>query len=191
MSEHLPKQTHEQSPENIEISSRNQSEKLRQDLHERAAEDEKTHNKGEQLETARNVVEQEATTKEELQLPNNEKKREPIYFTKADRERSFHTTMHHVRSQLSRPSQTFSKLIHQKQIEKTSEFVGKTVVRPSGVMGAATAALIGVSILLFFAKHVGFQLSGSEFWILLCVGYLAGLLLEAIRKLFSKKDKLA
>lgn len=185
MSEHLPKQSHEQATPKIETSGEH-SEKLRQEMHERATKHEKEHNKSEQLEVARDTIEQQSISKEELKLPNNEKKPEPTYFTKADRERSFNTTMHHVRSQLSRPSQTFSKAIHQKQIEKTSEVVGKTVARPSGIIGAATAALIGISIVLFFAKHIGFQLAGSEFWILLCAGYLVGLFIEAVRKIFSK-----
>ncbi len=53
------------------------------------------------------------------------------------------TIMHHARSQMSKPEQSFSRFIHTPVVEKTSEVLGKTVARPSGIAGAAIAACDG------------------------------------------------
>lgn len=144
-------------------------------------------NKHEKLEQARDDIEQHAISKEESVTTNQtEKQPEPVYFTRADRERSFQATMHHVRSQLNKPERTLSKIIHQKQVEQISEVAGKTIARPSGILGATSIVAVGLTVVLLIARHTGFKLSGSEFWILLCLGYVVGLSFEFIRKPFSR-----
>lgn len=140
-----------------------------------------------QQETARKTVEHEATSKQESTLPNEEKKAQPRYFTKTDRQRSFRLTMRHVRANMGQSQRTFSTLIHQPQIEKISNVTSKTIARPSGILGATSAALIGMGFILIIAKHTGFALAGSEFWVLLCGGYLIGLFIEAIQKVVRRK----
>lgn len=149
--------------------------------------EEEQKNKHEKLEHAREDIEQHAVSKEESATANQtEKQPEPVYFTRADRERSFQATMHHVRSQLNRSERILSKVIHQKQVEQISEVAGKTIARPSGLLGATSIVAIGLTIVLLIARHTGFKLSGSEFWILLCAGYIVGLSVEFIRKPFSR-----
>ncbi|MCA9308929.1 hypothetical protein KC973_00985 [Candidatus Saccharibacteria bacterium] len=111
--------------------------------------------------------------------------------TRDDKRHSFNTTMHHVRKELPKSERAFSKVIHQPVVEKTSEFVGKTVARPSGVLGATIAGFIGLLLVFGVAKRVGFALSGSELPLLLGVGLLVGLVSEwfykSIRSLLSAR----
>lgn len=111
--------------------------------------------------------------------------------TRQDKKRGFDTTMHHVRKDLRPTERAFSKVIHQPAIEKVSEVAGKTVTRPSGVIGATAFGLLGLLILFGVAKYIGFELSGSEMPLLLAAGFVAGLLVEwfykAARSLFARK----
>lgn len=111
--------------------------------------------------------------------------------TRDDKRHSFNTTMHHVRKELPKTERAFSKVIHQPVVEKTSEFVGKTVARPSGVLGATIAGFIGLLLVFGVAKRVGFALSGSELPLLLGIGLIAGLVVEwfykATRSVFSSR----
>ena len=100
--------------------------------------------------------------------------------------------MHHARQNMSKPERTFSKLIHAPLVEKTSEALGKTVVRPSGIVGATIAAFLGLLSIYSIAKFAGFELSGSEMPLLLATGFIIGLFVEWAFKsarsiLFSKR----
>ena len=86
--------------------------------------------------------------------------------------------MHHVRKDLKLHEKTLSKIIHQPSIEKASEFAGKTIARPSGIMGATIAAFIGLLFVYGVAKFAGFELSGSEMPLLLVIGFVLGLFIE-------------
>lgn len=142
---------------------------------------------------ARHEVHEKALATAEVASVNSEKTQQPspVGKTKQEKIQSFKTTMHHVRSEMSAPERTLSKIIHQPAIEKTSEVIGSTVARPSGIIGAAIAAAIGLLFLFGIAKYAGFELSGSEMPILLLIGLIAGLLTEwvykAIRSLVLNK----
>lgn len=129
----------------------------------------------------------ELTNTETENAPQSEPPR-----TRDDKRRSFNTTMHHVRKELPAVERTFSKVIHQPVVERTSELVGKTVARPSGVLGATLAGFIGLLLVFGVAKRVGFALSGSELPILLGIGLIVGLITEwfykAIRSMLSTRQ---
>src|SRR6478736_3728915 len=93
-------------------------------------------NKGERVESARR--ETEAAFSRER---SSEGKRggEPTatgvrHATKRQREESFEATMKQIRSEMSAPARTFSKVIHNKTVERVSETVGATVARPNAVL---------------------------------------------------------
>lgn len=98
--------------------------------------------------------------------------------SRQEKTRSFNTTMHHVRKDLSPTERTLSKVMHQPVVERVSEVAGKTVSRPSGIIGATLGALIGLTFVFGIAKYSGFELSGSEMPLLLVGGFALGLFLE-------------
>jgi len=116
---------------------------------------------------------------------------EPVAKTKQGNKLSFNTTMHHARKNMKPVERSFSKVIHQPIVEKTSEVIGKTVARPSGLIGAGIASFIGLLFIFGIAKYAGFQLSGSEMPLLLLIGLVSGLLIEwtvkSIRSVISSR----
>lgn len=83
-----------------------------------------------------------------------------------------------IRRRLSPVERGFSRVIHQPAVRILSETTGKTLSRPSGLLGGGVAALIGTSIYLYLAKHVGFAYNYGVFLLLFVGGFGLGLLLE-------------
>lgn len=91
---------------------------------------------------------------------------------------AYEQTIGRVRGDLSAAERAFSKLIHNKVIEPFSEAGARSVARPSGILGGGIAALIGSSAVLYMAKYYGFRYNFTVFFLLLGLGFLAGLIAE-------------
>lgn len=182
--------THEQHGErHIPVHEAKAHHERLQVHHEKAAEQAGQHGQ-EQLQ-ARHEAHEHAISGAEYHKPQAEQRQPAVPHTKADKAHSFNTVMHHVRQHMSKPERNFSKFIHRPAVEKTSEVLGKTVARPSGIAGASVAAFIGLLSVYSIAKFAGFQLSGSEMPLLLLAGFASGLFIEwfykSIRSILSKR----
>lgn len=176
---------HESSPNKSErtgnvltsTEAKQHKERLKEQIESKA---DKAQNSPETEQAARHEVEAQAISGAEMIPTNSESVQQsvPLPHTKAEKNKSFKTTMHHVRKDLSMPERTLSRVIHQPIIEKASEVAGKTIARPSGMIGATVAALIGLAFVFGVAKYAGFSLSGSEMPLLLIGGMLLGLFSE-------------
>lgn len=191
MSEHTPK--HEASA-SIENTSRHEA----QVHHERAEKHRENIARGAEKNTVshediKKDIETHAVSGKEYPATQAEHRQQASPLTRLDKERGFETIMHQVHNNMSRSERTFSKFIHQPAIEKTSEIAGKTIARPSGIIGATIAAFVGLLSVYGIAKFAGFGLSGSEVPILLCAGFAAGLFIEwfvkSVRAIIGKKPK--
>jgi flagellar biosynthesis/type III secretory pathway protein FliH len=123
-------------------------------------------------------------TAEKAQAATPERKRA---ITKKDKEQSFDNTMHEVRTQLSPLNRSFSKVIHQPAIEKTSEVIGSTLARPNAILSGSLCAFILTAALYIIARFNGYPLSGTEAIASFVVGWLIGLLFDYLRILFIGK----
>lgn len=180
MSEHI-KNSHEQHGErHISKAETKQHHERLNENREKAAEQAK--NNKHETETIRHEVQDTAISGAEYHKPQSEQRQVTTPQTKADKLHAFDTIMHHVHQSMSKPERAFSSFIHKPVVEKTSETLGKTVARPSGIAGATIAAFIGLFSIYSVAKFAGFELSGSEMPLLLAVGFAAGLLTEWIVK---------
>lgn len=83
-----------------------------------------------------------------------------------------------IRRKLPAPQRALSKVIHQPVIRATSEVAGKTVSRPSGLLGGGVVALTGTSLYLYLANHIGFTYNYGVFLVLFAAGFVLGLLIE-------------
>lgn len=83
----------------------------------------------------------------------------------------------------SAPARTLSKVVHQPTIQAVSEVAGKTVSRPSGLLGGGFVALVGTSVYLYLAYHIGFTYQPTVFLLLLVVGFALGLAGELLVRL--------
>lgn len=105
-----------------------------------------------------------------------------------DRKAAYAHTMASIQHHLPTASRAFSKVIHNPAVEKTSEAVGKTVMRPSVTLGATSTAVLVGGFTYFLAKHYGYAISGSTILLSLLIGGIVGALLELIVKLFRPKN---
>jgi hypothetical protein len=106
-----------------------------------------------------------------------------------DRVLNYRQTLASVQQRLSPVSRSFSKVIHNRTVESTSEVLEHTIMRPSVALGATwTALIIGLTFYLV-AHYYGYRLSGFEMIGALIIGGILGIVLEAILHLFRKRRR--
>lgn len=105
--------------------------------------------------------------------------------TKREKDVAYEKTLKEIRSQMSAPSRTFSKIIHAPMVEKTSEVVGGTIARPNAILAGSLSALLLVSGVYIVAKTYGYPLSGFETIGAFIVGWMAGLMIDYFRVMTS------
>jgi hypothetical protein len=104
-----------------------------------------------------------------------------------DRVLDYRQTMANLQRRLSPASRRFSKLIHNKTVESTSEALEGTVMRPSVTVGATWTAFIVGLIFYLTARHYGYRLSGFEMIAALIVGAILGIIIEGLLRLARKR----
>lgn len=93
---------------------------------------------------------------------------------------NFDRTLASVRRKLSPPERQFSKLVHKPAVEKTSDVLGKTIARPSGILfGGIFSFVLSLGAYLL-ARHLGGELHYSIFSLTFVGGYVFGLFVELV-----------
>lgn len=151
---------------------------------------EREHGKVEQVEVHRNKVESLAKSSEEHSPSKTEKSPDahPVLVNKQLKDMAFARAMTRARKKLPAPSRVFSKVVHQPTIDAASEFVGKTVARPSGMLGGAVVAFLGSSILLWVTRHYGYEYNYFAVILLFGIGLAIGLSVELIWRFFKHRQ---
>lgn len=188
MSERAPLAPEQESKERSEtlIEAHEQQEKLRENLERNA---ENAHEQD--TDKAKEAVEKAFAKKREKESSHTneklEKSRTPKR-TKKTLDASFKREMSSARSHMSTPSRAFSKLIHIKPIEKASEAVGTTIARPNALLAGSVAAFLLTSGIYFWAKHIGYPLSGFETIGAFIIGWLIGITFDFTRIMITGKN---
>jgi len=107
--------------------------------------------------------------------------------SKAQKNASFKKQMKEIQTEMSAPSRAFSKVIHNKAIEKTSEVVGATIARPNAILSGAVFAFILTLAVYVIAKNIGYALSGFETIGAFIIGWVVGILYDYLRVLITGK----
>lgn len=138
------------------------------------------------LEALENAISVESGGKEKANNNSNATpRRGPI--GKKQREKSYTQTMHRVQNELPVSSRVFSKVIHNKVIEKTSDVLGSTIARPNAMLAGAFVAFILTLLTYTVAKTIGYKLSGFETIAAFIIGWLIGIIYDYLRVLFTGK----
>lgn len=103
---------------------------------------------------------------------------QPKTYSRAARDDAFRGAMKSVRAQLSPTQRTFSKFVHAKPVEITSELLEETIFRPSFLWGGVVGGIIFGLTIYIFARIYNFSLSGAEFIFGLFAGGVVGLIFE-------------
>lgn len=106
---------------------------------------------------------------------------------KKKREESYNRTLKRIQQDLKSSSRLFSKIIHNKFIEKISDAVGQTIARPNAMLIGSIFAFVLTLITYTTAKKIGYKLSGAETIISFIVGWVVGMIFDYIKTLFSAK----
>ena len=167
----------ERSASEIERSTAEQLERRAEQAAER---------QHEKLDDARHEALEQAEARETTKAEKPSTPETPRQITKADRTDSYRKTMEKMQSELPPASRTFSKVIHNPAVEKTSEAIGSTVARPNLIIAGALGAISSV-VIYFVARHYGYVLSGSETIILFGCGWVIGAIIEYARVGFLNK----
>lgn len=151
---------------------------------------EKEHGSNDELEKIREKIEHQAPLKQERSQTEKEHPAHshPVIINKQLKDMAFSRSMTRTRKKLSRSSRAFSKVIHNSTIDRSSEFVGKTVARPSGMLTGAFLSFVGTSALLWITRHYGYTYNYLVVIILFVGGMLLGLGLEGLYKTLRKKS---
>lgn len=99
------------------------------------------------------------------------------------KEHTYNQTLASVRNKLSKPEKTLSKIVHKPSVEKVSDAMSATVVRPSGVLFGGVFSFIGSLLSYFLAKKLGGELRYSVFAAFFVGGFILGLLVELLIRL--------
>ncbi|MEO8105555.1 MAG: hypothetical protein ABI602_04455 [Candidatus Saccharibacteria bacterium] len=142
------------------------------------------------VEAARDNVEEEHSAAETSEqddplerLQAAEKAAEPAQpvFVNADLKKlTLQREMNSVRRKLPVSARALSKVVHQPVVRVLSEVTGKTVTRPSGLLGGGILAFVGSAIYLYMTKHVGFSYNYFVFLLFFVGGFGLGLALELL-----------
>lgn len=162
------------------------SEQLKKVQEQLETKSETSENKGERVESARRETEAAFSRESGKERSHGG---EPTtsgvrHATKRQRKDSFDATMDQIRSEMGAPARTFSKVIHNKTVERASEAIGSTVARPNAVLAGSTAATVLTLAVFLIAKHYGYRLSGFETIGTFFVGWAFGLIYDYARLMF-------
>lgn len=172
----------EQPSREIEKAAAELRESLRE-RHERAGEQTRENlneARQEALEKAKSIEKQaEKPTLEHQPSPAERRADRPI--GRKEREASFTATMEEVRTHMSGPSRTFSKVIHNKTVEKVSDITGSTIARPNAILSGAILAFALTLAVYLVAKNMGYPLSGFETIGAFAAGWVLGTVYDFLK----------
>lgn len=140
------------------------------------------------------IEEAEPTTKESIndhvEKDGPDSTSDVRWWSKELGSQTFDRTLSAVRRKLSTPEKQLSKFIHRPVVEKVSDFSGKTIARPSGILLGGIFSFIGSLGVYLLARHMGGELRYSIFAATFVVGYLLGLIVELMWRLLARRKTL-
>ena len=174
---------HRKTQENI--NAKNKTEK---EASSEASQEQLKKARHEALNQAREIAQERKENKIKTNEVSPEKKRRGPT-SKQERKAAFDKTMTEIQSEMSPASRTFSKVIHNPAVEKSSEVIGNTVARPNAILSGSAAAFILTAGIYLVAKHFGYSLSGTETIATFVLGWVIGLIYDYIRVIIFGKSK--
>lgn len=136
---------------------------------------------------AKKVEAKAASTETHRQKGETKQPQHPALVNKQLKDMAYHRALARTRKHLSAPSRTFSKIVHSSALDHPSETIGKTVARPSSMLGGALFAMVGTSLLLWVTKKYGYEYNYLAVVVMFGFGMIVGLTVESLYKLIKKR----
>lgn len=106
---------------------------------------------------------------------------------RSNREKSFKNQMNTIQAEMKLPSRAFSKVIHNRVIEKTSDIAATTIARPNAILVGSICAFVLTLGVYIIAKSIGYRLSGFETIAAFITGWAVGIFYDYLRLLITGK----
>ncbi len=106
---------------------------------------------------------------------------------KKQKNESFKKQINHVQSEMPIISRSFSKIIHNPIIEKSSEVIGSTVARPNALLAGSIFSFTLTLGVYWLAKNIGYTLSGFETILAFVIGWTLGIVYDYFRLILTGK----
>lgn len=180
-----PAENGEQNAEALDTARQERSAELERDL-ERAAEKAPERSVEQSVAEAKEAA-AKAEKKAEKPAASLEKRRDTPAQRRAKAKASYKKTMKETQDHMKPAQRSFSKVIHNPAVEKTSEVVGSTVARPNAILAGSASAFLLTLGLYLFAKYYGYPLSGFETIAAFILGWVVGLLFDYLRIMITGK----
>lgn len=174
------------NPEAMAEIGAERSKEIRERLHEKVEKVEDANELAKEALEKANLAEKER--KAESPTRQEALAERPAGPNKVEREASFAATMREVRSQMPATSRAFSKVIHNKTVEKVSDGVGSTVARPNAILSGAIFAFILTLSVYLIAKNLGYPLSGFETIAAFILGWVIGIIYDFLRVMITGRQ---
>ena len=100
---------------------------------------------------------------------------------------SYIKTLTETQSELDSSSRVFSKIIHNKIIEKTSNLIGNTIARPNLILFGAIFSFVSTLFVYITAKKIGYVLSGFEPILSFIIGWIIGAIYDYFKLMITGK----
>lgn len=174
------------------ISPESEQELQEQRTHAEAQNNTEPNIYAEKIERIRSAIEQEAQSPEaviDMPKDNVEPHSNHHYITKKIKATQYKQTIKELQSSLTPGQKRFSTIIHRPIIERASEIGAQTIARPTGIIGGALVALIGSAVIMYIARHIGFEVPQTIFIVLFVTGFLGGVITEALIRLLKRRAK--
>jgi hypothetical protein len=134
--------------------------------------------RAESIERAQAIVAAETRQAERPQVPQVPVDDRPQLIDNAVKMFRMRRNLSHVQNKLKPAQKAFSKVIHQPLVHRVSESAGKTVARPSGMLGGGVAAFVGSLSYLVLAYKIGFTYNYLLFLGFFFGGFIVGVGIE-------------
>lgn len=177
---------HQHNPEALEkvgAERRAELEQQREQAGEKSQENLETTARHEALEKAKSLEREDQHVEREHRSPAERRNNGPI--GKAEREASFNATMQDIQAHMSSSSKAFSKVIHNKAVEKVSDIGASTVARPNALLSGAVFAFLLTLAVYVVAKNLGYPLSGFETIGAFILGWVIGIIYDFLKVMIT------
>jgi hypothetical protein len=143
------------------------------------------------LEQARDEIESQAAEENPLERleasENASNTPAPLHVNRELKDLTLSRELKQIQRKLKTPDRVLSKVVHQPLVRAVSEVSGKTLARPSGLLGGSLLAFLGTTSYLFYARHIGLQYNYLVFLLLFFGGFAIGLMLELVIWTFTRR----
>jgi hypothetical protein len=102
-------------------------------------------------------------------------------------DKSYKRTIKQAQNSLNPTEKVFSKIIHNDVIDRASDIIGNTILKPNPILFGSFSAFIITLLTYLIAKSLGYQLSGFESIFAFAAGWIIGILFDYLKIIITGK----